>query len=303
MGTKSGRGFLYLLILFFLCAAPCHGDALFIHDYKIREYLVGEKEAELAIAYTDEGMFIDKNTRYTGTWMKRFFGKVEENRETTHFLLKKNQICEIDWYGDKIIVFPFAKLSHVTLIKKPKKETEELEEFLKARYRVSEPRFSINSFPEKEKINHYLCQRAEASLRLETRDVKKNAMSVTLVNQKVWVSDEVPGFDEYDDFHKKLGKRTGLDAQRLGSLSFLLRYWKGSLDPIRESLKDIRGYPVKSILTVEGQYTKDTDKDSPTTHSFEIKEELMQLREVLLNKSDKSRFEAPADFRVVNATP
>ncbi|OQX25489.1 MAG: hypothetical protein BWK80_15380 [Desulfobacteraceae bacterium IS3] len=55
--------------------------------YKIKEYLIGEKEAELSAAYSAGRMFVDKKTKYTGSWMKRLFGKVEEKRETSHLIL------------------------------------------------------------------------------------------------------------------------------------------------------------------------------------------------------------------------
>jgi hypothetical protein len=180
-----------------------------------------------------------------------------------------------------------------------KEGNKELAEFLKERYQVAEPQLSIRMLPEKEKAGGYMCLRAEASLRLETKDLKKNAASITIVRQKLWISDEVPGFSEYTDFHKKLAQKTGLDAERLGCLSFLLQYWQGSLEPVRARLNAVAGYPVKSILTVEGQYIKDIGTDSSKTHSFQIKEETMLLREVLLEKLDESRFNPPAGFRVV----
>ena len=293
-----------LATAFFLSALPCQGDVVFIHDHKLKEYLIGEKDADLAVAYTTEGaMFVDKKTRYTGSLMRRIFGKVEENRETTRFLLDRNQIREIDWYRDKIIVYPFENLTDSVWIQQKDGNYEAARKILKGRYRVSDPVFSIKRFPEKVKINEYLCIRVEANLRLETEDLKKNAASVTLINQQLWISDTVPGFELYHNFHKKLAEKLGLDAARLGSLNFLLRYWKGSLDPIRESLNDIRGYSVKSILTVDGQYIKDRNTDSPKLHSFQVKKESVQLREIFLGKIDKTRFEEPAGFKVVISKP
>jgi hypothetical protein len=136
----------------------------------------------------------------------------------------------------------------------------------------------------------------EADLRLETVDVKKNATSVTVVKQKLWVSTKVPGYDQYDAFQNKLAKRLGLDALRLGNLSILLGYWNGSLDPIRNSLKDIKGYPVKSITTVEGRFTEGTDTASPKIFSKQLKEESVELKKVSMERMGKERFAVPSDF-------
>ncbi len=112
-------------------------------------------------------------------------------------------------------------------------------------------------------------------MRLETIDVKKNSSSVTLVKQKLWVSEAVPGYAQYRAFHEKLAKRLGLDAVRLGGLSGMLRYWDGSLDPIRKSIKDVKGYPVKSIISVEGRYTAGVGTASAKTSTVQLKEESM----------------------------
>ena len=285
------------LILF---VAPCRADVLFIHDYDVREYLLGEQKAELLVGYTDRAMFSDKKIKYTGKMMKRLYGKVKEGRDTTLFLLDKDQIHEIDYHKGKIIVFPFEKLTDISWIKLKEKPDEAVAEMIRERYRILKPTLSINILPEKEKVNGYLCKLVEADLRLETVDVKKKSSSVTLINQKLWLSDTVPGYGEYCAFHKKLAKRLGLDAARLGSLSYLLRYWDGTLDPLRKSLKKVEGYPVKIITTVEGSYTAGIDTDSPKTSSMKIKEEVVLLKDVIL-EVDESLFvvQNPSEFGVV----
>ena len=230
----------------FLCATPCLADILFVHDYKSTEYLMGSQDAELLAGYTGQAMFMDKKARYTGRMMEVFLGKDKEVRETTHFLLDKDQIREIDYYKGKVIVYPLAKLSDTSWIKGKEKLDKDTADMIRERYRTVPPRLSLIIHPQTETIGGYVCRRVEAELRLETIDVKKNSSSVTLVKQKLWVSTKVPGYGEYIAFHRKLAKRLGLDALRLGNLSELLGYWDGSLDPIRNSLKGVNGYPVKS---------------------------------------------------------
>lgn len=284
-----------VLLLF---TSPCRADVLFIHDHKTTEYLMGKKDAELLIGYTDRAMFIDKNIRYTGKMMTTLFGKVKEARETAHFLLDKDQIREMDYYKGKIIVFPFERLSDVNWIKQKQQISEADAKIIRERYRVSEPVLSVKILPRKEEMNGYPCQVVEADLRLETIDVKKNSSSVTLVKQKLWVSEAVPGYAQYRAFHEKLAKRLGFDAVRLGGLSGMLRYWDGSLDPVRKSIKDVKGYPVKSTLSVEGRYTAGVGTASAKTSSVNLLEESSELREALTDKPVKPRFPEPSGFGI-----
>jgi hypothetical protein len=284
----------------FLYAAPCTADVLFIHDVRSTDYYGGSQDAELLAGYTPQAMFFDRTARYTGRMMKTFWGKEKEIRETIHFLLDKDQIRELDYYKNKAVIYSFDKLSDINWINRSitKKIDKDVSQTIKDRYRPLPPKLSVTIHPEKEKFRGYVCTRVEAELRLETIDVKNNATSVTLVIQKLWVSTKVPGYDQYDAFHKKLAKRLGLDAMRLGNLSILLAYWEGSLDPIRDSLKDIKGYPVKSITTVEGRFTAGMDTASAKTISKQLKEESVELKEVSTARMGKDRFAVPSDFGV-----
>jgi hypothetical protein len=281
-----------------LFASPCRADVLFIHDYRTTEYLMGKQEADLLMGYTDQAMYIDKKIRYTGKMMTTLFGKVHEGRETTHFLLDQDQIREMNYNSGKIIVFPFERLTDVNWIKQKQKISDSEAETIRERYRVSEPLLSVKILPGKEEMNGYLCQVVEGELRLETIDVKRNSSSATLVKQKLWVSEAVPGYGQYRAFHAKLAKRLGFDAVRLGGLGTLLRYWDGSLDPLHKSIKDVRGYPVKSIISVDGRYTAGVGTASTKTSSMHLKDETVELREALTDKPVIARFPEPVGFGV-----
>ena len=285
------------------CAIPapvCFGDVLFAHDYQSDEYLMGKQESELRVGYTPRAMLVDKQTRYTGSWMKRFFGEVKEQRDTTHFLLEKRQIREIDWYKSKILILPFENIHHVRMLQANNAMMEGAAEIINARYEVADPVFHITIAPETITVGGYPCRYIEADLRLETRDLKKSAASITLIRQHLWVSEAVPGADQYDDFHRHLAETLGLEAERLGQLNFLLRYWQGSLDPIRESLMQIKGYPVQNDFSVEAQYVKNTNSPTPAVISKMIKKERMTLSEAkVIETLDESRFAAVGPFSEV----
>lgn len=277
----------------------CRADALFIHDYQSNEYFLGEQNADLYVGYTENSMLLDKQTHYTGGWMKRFFGKVETKRETTHFLLKEKEIREIDWGKARVLVYPFEKLKDTSWLKQSKELEQEVQSILEERYKVTKPQLEITILPRKEKIGDYDCQPVIAHLRLETLDMKKNAKSITLVKQKLWVSEDVPGYSIYLNTQQQLADEFGLDSKRFGSMSFLLNYWTGSLDPIRDELDRINGYPVKSTLDVEAQYIKNVNSEDAETITKKIKQEQMILKDVRMAPLDKSLFAPPDNYPVV----
>ena len=205
----------------------------------------------------------------------------------------------MDWQNGRVYVFPFEHLGNIQWIRQKKSEYSEVAEIIKARYQVKAPEVTIRLRPEKERVEGFDCQVAEALLRLETFDRKKNATSVTLVDQILWVSEAVPGYAAYQQFHERLARRLGLEAERLGCFNFMLRYWEGPLDPVREQLHAVRGYPVQSRLTVRAQYTTGADTDAAKTVTRQLKTESVTLRAVQLEKIDAGRYGAPENFQII----
>ena len=282
--------------------SPVQGDALFVHDYAMDEYLLGQQQTQILFGYTKENLYVDKKIRYTGSWMKRIFGKEKEERETTHILLDKDMIREFDWFKSRITNYPLAKLCDVKALKESAKEYSGADEILSKRYEVKKPEFSLEIMPETVEIGGYSCTHAKAKLKLVTEDIKKKAKSITIVTQDLWASQNVPGYDQYQMFHEKLAKRVGLESQRLGNLTYILRYWQDSLAPISEKLERVKGYPVKSVVSIIGTYIEDIDSDTPKENTLEIKKETMILADVNLEKIDISRFYPDTDTQLGEVT-
>lgn len=290
----------FLTVMFLIgIVAPCQSEVVFVHDVKNHEFIMGDQEVEIIIGYGPESMLIDMETRYTGSWMKRLFGKVEKDRETTLVLLEKDEIREVDWSRDKIIVFPLTNLADIKWVSHKMAIPKEAQEIIEKRYKVLDPQFSLNTFPEYQEVNGYRCRVVEVLLRLETLDLRKNASSVTLVKQRLWLADDAPGYKEQLNFHRRLAERLGLDAERLGNLNFILRYWKGSLEPIKELLAQAKGFRVKSILTVDAQYITQKDSLTPKLITKRLKDETIQLRDIRQERTDQSLFQLPDHFSIV----
>ncbi|MBF0211348.1 MAG: hypothetical protein HQK68_10735, partial [Desulfamplus sp.] len=229
--------FLSLLLL----SVPCFADVLYTHDIDSKEYISGTYQAVMKTGFSGNSMYVDKQIKYTGELMTRFFGKVKEQRDTAHFLIDKNQIREIDWNKSEVVVFPIKDLENIRWFKDKEQFMAAADGMLKERYEVVKPDIKITISPKKESINGYECTHLTADLKLETKDLKKEASSITNISQQLWLSDDIPGFKEYKNFHSGLSKQLGVEAERMGFLNFLLQYWSGPLEPVLTQLNGIEG--------------------------------------------------------------
>ncbi len=286
-----------LWILMFTSRASA--DVLYVYEVRSTELLMGEKQSELKIGYGSQLVVMDATVRFTGGWMQRLFGEVKQERSTTLLVLDQEQVREVDWENWRLSIIPLDRLRDASWVKEKTSAPGEGDESLSGRYQAAPPQLAVRRDPEPVTVGGYPCHRVEATLRLETRDTRRNAVSVTRVRQELWLTESIPGVDDRERAHRDLASRLGLDAERIGSLSFILRYWSGSLESIADSVRLGRGVFVKSVLSVDAEYTTGVDSTSPKTVTRRLKEETIQLKSVLTEPLDRSAFDAPGEFRTV----
>jgi len=285
------------VVFFLLICSSAVSDVLYTHESQSDDYMLGKIDARIRIGYTDQVKYMDKETRYKASLLKRFFGKVKTGRSTSEFNLKADTISEVDWENQYIYTYPLASVCDPDWHKKRTPFVKEREEFIKDRYAVSPPKISFVFKQDPEMMNGYSTRRVDILLNLETIDKKKNARSLTRITQSLWLTDEVEGYALYTQFNQNLSSKTGVDQYRLGLIGDLLSSFPQDLTSIEQDLSKIRGYAVKSHFHVEGSYIQNF-KDKPSKTSIKVlKDETMVLKAVEKTTSlDASLFLPPASF-------
>ena len=284
-----------------LWAVPLEARVTFVHDIHSRELFLGEQHEEEWTSYTSGEMYTDRNKRYSGKWMRKLFGKEKEHRQTTHVCLEQGEIRQVDYERNRIVLYPLERIADVEWVEQKLGRDEQTQAMIQERYQVLEPQLQVLPLGERETLGGHWCRLVESTLRQETVDHRKDARSVTLIRQKLWLADNIPGHETRLQFHERLASALGFESERLGNLSFLLRHWKGPLDPIRHMLAHVQGFPVKSEITVEARYTTGAGSQNPRTITRVIKEETRVLREIHEGEFQGGSFELPSHFRVVVA--
>jgi hypothetical protein len=276
---------------------------LHLFDYSIDEFVVGEKQAELAVCYANGNKYSDKRTTYTGSFLKKWFGGEKMTRETANVLLDQDLIREIDYLKNRVVDYPLARIVDPDWYDRhsPLEIPSAAQAMIDARYEVKSPQFLLTISPESMVVDNRPCTHVIATLRLETLDKIKNASSVTLIRQAMWLTDQVKGIDEFRAFNRAMEARLGIDAARVGIFGNILSYWQGGLDSIGESLNSVSGYPVKKEVSVTAVYTAGLGTDDVKRTEASISKISVNLRKVIGEPLGMERFAPPQGFRMVTA--
>lgn len=300
---RTFLGFCTVTFVLFFVVCPVFSAVLFVFDYTIDEFVVGEKKAEFAVCYANGNKYSDKRTSYTSSFLKRWFAGEKSIRETTHVLLDKDVIREIDFLKFRVIDFPIERIIDPDWYDRntPLDIPGEVQGAIDERYEVKSPVFKMDVSPEPVRVDGRMCSHAVATIQLETLDKIKNASSLTLIRQEMWLTGDIPGIGEYEAFNLALEQRLGIDAARIGIFANILEYWQGSLDPIRESLGSLTGFPVKNKVSVAAVYTVNPGSSDERRTETSIYRTSMMLKEVIDDNPAMDRFFPPEDFKNVVA--
>ncbi len=300
-GRAGNLGLFAGAFLVLVAASPCLGGVLHLFDYTMDEFVVGEKRAELAVCYANGNKYSDKITAYTGSFMKKWFGGEKSTRETSNVLLDQDLIREIDYLKHRVVDYPLDKIVDPDWYDRhsPLEIPSTAQNMIDARYEVKAPQFSLTISPESVVVDNRPCTHVIATLRLETLDKIKNASSVTLIRQAMWLTDQVKGIDEFRAFNRAMEERLGIDAARVGIFGNILSYWQGGLDSIQKSLNSVSGYPVKKEVSVTAVYTAGVGTDDAKRTEASISKISVNLRKVVEDLPGMERFDHPKEFKLV----
>lgn len=281
-------------VFFLFIPSVLKAETLFVHLIE-KKTLLGERTEKVSTAYHRDGISIDRKKAYTGSFLKLFFGGVKEERETIFISLANNYIKEISWEEEKAYIYNINRLKEFAITGN-KSSSEDYVPLMENRYQEFPPELRISHLQTEEVVNGYRCRKVEVYLKLNTYDRLRKTHSQTDVVQTLWLSDDVPGLKDRNEVLKRLGLLTGIEVERLGSLSFVLSYWKGSLAPISHEIETVKGYPVKSHAVVTAHFIPPEGESKKVSRV--INEEVSSLVAVY-DRIDEALFTVPSNFKEI----
>lgn len=103
-----------------------------------------------------------------------------------------------------------------------------------------------------EKVNGFEADEYVVTLTAIPKD-KSTGESAGLYSMTMdqWMSTQVPGQSEIQAYYKRFAEKMGMDPQFQAMARGMMSQYRGGLKELAEKLKDMKGYPVRSTLTMQ----------------------------------------------------
>ena len=101
----------------------------------------------------------------------------------------------------------------------------------------------------KEKVNGFDAENYIVTVTATAKDAKSGDAAAYTMKMDQWLSTQVPGQAEATAYFRKFAEKMGLDPQ-MRQMSGLLAQYGDALKQAADKLKDLKGYPVRSTVTM-----------------------------------------------------
>lgn len=102
----------------------------------------------------------------------------------------------------------------------------------------------------KDKVNGFDAENVIVRITATARDTKEGGSGSYTITLDQWLSAQVPGQAELTAFYRRYAEKMGFDPQARNQFAGLMAQYGDALKQAAEKLKDLKGYPVRSTVTL-----------------------------------------------------
>lgn len=195
-------------------------------------------------------------------WTGAIMGRLMKDRHTIDIVrLDKDLIWNIDMKEKQYLEFPMKKLSgaagKVTVADDAKAETVYVEDCTKCQSSIKRP--GVRKI-----VNDHDAEQIVLTMKCKEEQGQGKPPQTTTINLEIWMAPSVKMGPEMDAFSKAMAAKSGMDMQvqvsAAAGQNMVAAY--PALKDLAAMTKDLKGYPILSVLTIENdQYLKQQDDD------------------------------------------
>jgi len=253
----------YLLALFsllaflLLCFATSFGDVVYKQKSTSSGFMgMGNVETENIIMFKGDKQRDESVSKFGGP-MAQFMPKGGEQKQVTIIRLDKEVIWNIDMAEKTYTEMSFDELKKMMGMAMADTEMAAEEE--------AETKFKLDvkKTGQKKEIAGYECEEFVIEMKAEGKDAMTGETQEFEVTSHLWVSPKVKGYDQIENFEKKMADKMGWKGKYEPGMAQVLARYGIEGEELAKKMKEIKGFPMLTVVKMKaiGEMAEEMDEE------------------------------------------
>ena len=242
---------------------------------------MGKMEMETTTSLKGDKQRQDTKTKFVGAMAQYMPGGGEQN-QVVITRLDKELIWNINITDKTYTEMTFAQVKTMMgkvktqVMKKPEGEEAKLQ-------------FEAKKTGQKKKIGGYECEEHFIKMIAEGRDPQTGKVQEFEVHSHLWVSSKVKGYDQLQDFQKKMAQKMGWEGGQYANFAQGLGQFGLDTDELAKKMSEIKGFPMLTVVKMKSFSEEMAEAEEERAEQEKAMREAMELLGKKVEKDEKPK--------------
>jgi len=217
---------------------------------------MGTMDIETITVLKGEKQKQETSTKFTGA-MAQYMPEIEKQKQITVTRLDKKLVWNIDMVENTYTQMTFdemKKMMGMAMADTEKAAEEDVEAKVK---------FDVKKSGQKKKISGYECEEFIIKMVGEGTDAVSGESQEFEVETHLWVSTQVKGYDQIENFQKKMAEKMGWEEGYSTGLMQSVSQYGIETEELAKKMSEIKGFPMMTVVKMRarGEVAKELDEE------------------------------------------
>lgn len=272
---------LSLLLFFFFSFSVSYADLVYKSKASTSGIMgTGKMEMETTTMHKGDKQRQNTKTTFVGTMAQYMPGGGEQN-QVVITRLDKELIWNINMTDKTYTEMTFDQVKRMMermktqVMKKPEEEAK--------------LQFDAKKTGQKKKIGGYECEEHIIKMIAEGRDPQTGKAQEFEIQTHLWVSSKVKGYDQLQDFQKKMAQKMGWEGGQYANFMQGLGQFGLDTEALAKKMNEIKGFPMLTVVKMKSYSEEMAEAEEERAEQEKAMREAMELLGKKVEKEDKPK--------------
>jgi hypothetical protein len=242
---------------------------------------MGEMEMETTTMFKGDKQRQETVSKFTGA-MAQYMPGGGEQKQITITRLDKELIWNVNLTDKTYTEMSLAQVK--MMMERMKSQIKKKPEEEEAKFQ-----FDAKKTGQKKKIGGYECEEHIVNMIAEGRDPQTGKVQEFEVQTHLWVSSKVKGYDQIQDFQKKMAQKMGWEGGQYANFMQGLGQFGLDTEELAKKMNEIKGFPMLTVVKMKASGEEITESEEERAEQEKAMKEAMELLGKKVGKEEKPK--------------